>query len=113
MLHGAFAPHITQVSPGAAIFDRDMLFDIPFLADWNKIGDHRQCLTDRNTKHENKSFVNWDYKIGYRVLLRKEGILCKSESKYHHDPWTSDLRLYQQSIQMVQSGFTAEQNQNN
>eukprot|EP00804_Cyclotella_cryptica_P011354 CCRYP_016367-RB/>CCRYP_016367-RB protein AED:0.41 eAED:0.41 QI:0/-1/0/1/-1/0/1/0/100 len=65
-----------------------MLFDIPFLADWNKIGDHRQRQTDRNTECENKSRVNWEYKIGDRVLLRKEGILRKSESKYHKDPWT-------------------------
>jgi hypothetical protein len=28
-------------SPEAAIFGRDMLFDIPFLADWNKIGEYR------------------------------------------------------------------------
>jgi hypothetical protein len=25
-------------SPGAAIFGRDMLFDIPYLADWKAIG---------------------------------------------------------------------------
>ena len=33
----------------AAIFGRDMLFHIPFLADWNKIGEHRQHQTDLNT----------------------------------------------------------------
>jgi hypothetical protein len=33
---------VLKASPGAAIFGRDMLFDIPFLADWNKIGDYRQ-----------------------------------------------------------------------
>jgi hypothetical protein len=33
---------VLKASPGAAIFGRDMLFNIPFLADWNKIGDHRQ-----------------------------------------------------------------------
>eukprot|EP00804_Cyclotella_cryptica_P000873 CCRYP_001112-RA/>CCRYP_001112-RA protein AED:0.08 eAED:0.08 QI:0/-1/0/1/-1/0/1/0/100 len=65
-----------------------MLFDIPFLADWNKIGDHRQHQTDHNTKRENKSCVDWDYKIGDRVLLCKEGILRKSESKCHKDPLT-------------------------
>eukprot|EP00804_Cyclotella_cryptica_P003733 CCRYP_008899-RA/>CCRYP_008899-RA protein AED:0.30 eAED:0.30 QI:0/-1/0/1/-1/0/1/0/100 len=65
-----------------------MLFDIPFLADWNKIGDHRQRQTYRNTEHENKYRVDWDYKIGDRVLLCREGILSKSESKYHKDPWT-------------------------
>ena len=28
---------VLETSPGAAIFRRDMLFDIPFIADWNKI----------------------------------------------------------------------------
>eukprot|EP00804_Cyclotella_cryptica_P017987 CCRYP_008273-RA/>CCRYP_008273-RA protein AED:0.48 eAED:0.48 QI:0/-1/0/1/-1/0/1/0/108 len=65
---------ILEVSLGAAIFGRDMLFGIPFLADWNKIEDHRQCQTYCNTERENKFCVDWDYKIGDRVLLRKEGI---------------------------------------
>ncbi len=29
---------VLKASPGAAIFGRDMLFDIPFVADWYKIG---------------------------------------------------------------------------
>ncbi len=33
---------VLKVSPGAAIFGRDMLFDILFIADWQKIGEHRQ-----------------------------------------------------------------------
>ncbi len=33
---------LLKASPGAAIFGRDMLFDILFIADWQKIGDHRQ-----------------------------------------------------------------------
>ena len=28
---------VLKASPGAAIFGQDMLFNIPFLADWNKI----------------------------------------------------------------------------
>ena len=31
---------VLKDSPGAAIFGRDMLFDIPFAADWHKIGDY-------------------------------------------------------------------------
>jgi hypothetical protein len=30
---------VLKASPGAAIFGQDMLFDILFLADWNKIGE--------------------------------------------------------------------------
>ncbi len=37
---------VLKASPGAAIFGQDMLFDIPFIADWRKIGEHRQRLTD-------------------------------------------------------------------
>ena len=79
---------VLKASPGAAIFGRYMLFDIPFLADWNKIGDYRQHQTNCNTQCENKSCMDWDYKIGDKVLLHKEGILRKSDSKYLHDPWT-------------------------
>jgi hypothetical protein len=46
---------VLKASQGAAIFGRDMLLDIPFLADWNRIGDHRQCQTDLNVECENRS----------------------------------------------------------
>ena len=36
---------VLKASPGAAIFGRDMLFDIPFIANWQKIGEYRQQLT--------------------------------------------------------------------
>jgi hypothetical protein len=45
---------VLKASPGAAIFGRDMLFDIPFIADWRQIGEFRQCQTDRSNKRENK-----------------------------------------------------------
>jgi len=79
---------VLKASPGAAIFGRDMLFDIPFLADWNKIGDNRQCQTDLNTQRENQSRRDWDYHVGDKVLLWKDGILRKSESCYECDHWT-------------------------
>jgi hypothetical protein len=46
---------VLKASPGAAIFGRDMLFDIPYIADWKKIGDYRQHQTDLNTERENKN----------------------------------------------------------
>jgi hypothetical protein len=50
------------------------------LADWNKVGDYRECQKDRITARENKTRVEWDYAVGDKVLVRKEGILHKSES---------------------------------
>ena len=49
---------VLKASPGTAIFGRDMLFEIPFIADWNKIGDYRQCQTDLNTLLENCSHID-------------------------------------------------------
>jgi hypothetical protein len=49
---------VLKASPGAAIFGRDMLFDIPFVADWKQIGDYRQHQTDRSNKRENDKRVD-------------------------------------------------------
>ncbi len=78
---------VFKASPGAAIFERDMLFDIPFIADWQKIGEHRQRLTDLNNARENESRFDYDYKVGQNVLLRKEGILYNAEYRWHKKPW--------------------------
>jgi hypothetical protein len=93
-------------SPGAAIFGCEMLFDIPYIADWNKIGDYRQCQTDLNTSRESKQHVDYDYKVGDRVLVWKDGILCKTEvgMTVNHGP-------SRQFIRMEQSGLNAEPNQ--
>ncbi len=79
---------VLKASPGAAIFGRDMLFDIPFIADWNQIGDYRQSQTDRSNKRENNARVDYDYKVGDKVLIRKDGILRKAESIWKKEPWT-------------------------
>ena len=59
-----------KASPGAAIFRQDMLFDIPYIADWKKIGDNRQHQTDLSNKREIKKCVDFDYKVGDKILIR-------------------------------------------
>ena len=43
---------VLKALPGAAFYGWATLLDIPFLADWNKIGDHRQCQKDLKTLHD-------------------------------------------------------------
>ncbi len=50
-------------------------------------GEHRQRLTDLNNTRENEDRIDYDYKVGQKVLVRKEGILRKSESIWHRKPW--------------------------
>ncbi len=78
---------VLKASPGAAIFGRDMLFDIPFIAKWQKIGELRQRLTDCSNARENKDRIDYDYEVNQKVLLRKEGILQNAESRWHKKPW--------------------------
>ncbi len=51
---------VLKASPGAAIFGQDMLFNIPFIAAWQKIGEHRQRLTDLNNACENEGRIDYD-----------------------------------------------------
>jgi hypothetical protein len=64
-----------------------MLFNIPFIADWQKLGECRQQLINLNNAHENEGRIDYDYKVGKKVLLGKEGILHNAESRYHKKPW--------------------------
>jgi hypothetical protein len=78
---------VLKASPGAAIFGQDMLFDILFIAGWQEIGEHRQQLTYLNNAHKNENRIDYDYKVGQKVLLRKEGILRNAEARWHKKPW--------------------------
>ncbi len=60
---------VLKASPGAAIFRQDMLFDIPFVADWKQIGDYRQNQTVRSNQRENNKCIDYDYKVGDKILI--------------------------------------------
>jgi hypothetical protein len=68
---------VLKASPGAATFGQVMLFDIPFMADWKKT---KLAMT-------NQCRIDVCYKVGQKVLLRKEGILRNVESRWHKKPW--------------------------
>ena len=55
---------VLKASPSAAIFGQDILFDILFIADWQKIGERRQKLTDLDNARENEGRIDYDYKAG-------------------------------------------------
>ena len=72
---------VLRSTPGAAVFGRDMLFDVPYLADWTEIGRRRQKLVDRDTERKNRLRVDYDYTVGQKVTIKSDGILRKSEDK--------------------------------
>ncbi len=84
-----------------------MLFDIPFIADWKQIGEHRQRQTDLGNERENKTPVNFDYKVGEKVLIRKDGILRKAESNWIKEPWTI-MTVHRNRTIRIQCGTKSE-----
>ena len=75
-----------KASPDAAIIGRDMLVDIPFIADWKKIGEHRQP-TYHNTDCENESQIDYDNKVVKKYSYGTMVFLRKSESRNWREPW--------------------------
>ncbi len=84
-----------------------MLFDIPFVADWKQIGEYRLHQTDRSNKRENSSRVNYDYKVGDKILIREDGILRKAETIWRKDPWTITT-VHTNEIIRIQCGTKLE-----
>jgi hypothetical protein len=78
---------VPKASPGMVIFVCYMLFDILFIANWKKIGDYRQCQTDLNTVCKNIKQVDYDYKVGNKILLTEGGILRHKAMDYHNNPY--------------------------
>jgi hypothetical protein len=86
-----------------------MLFDIPFVADWKQIGEYRLHQTGRSNKLENSSRVNYDYKVGDKTLICKDGILRKAESIWRKEPWTITT-VHTNGTIRIQCGTTSEKN---
>ena len=48
--------------------------------------------------------MDYDYKVNEKVLIAKDGILRKTESRYDNDPWTI--------VSVHTNGFNVEINHN-
>ena len=97
---------VLKSTPGAAVFGRDMLFDIPYVADWKEIGRRRQAQVRSTNKRENKRRLPHDYVIGEKVLIIKDGILRKTETKYE-GPYTI-IQVHCNGTVRIQRGSIAE-----
>ncbi len=77
----------TTMVNGKAKVSKELIFD-KSSNQIARIGEYRQCQTDRGNECENKTRVDFDYKVGDKVLIRKDSILRKAESRWIKKPWT-------------------------
>ena len=61
---------IIQHTPGEIVFQRDMLLDIPVIADLVAIRERRQLLIDENLRRQNEKRIEHQYKIGDYVWIK-------------------------------------------
>ena len=62
--------HTMQTSPGALVFRRGILMDVPLIADMDAIRGIQQQLINDNLIRMNKKRADHNYSVNYRVLLR-------------------------------------------
>ena len=62
---------------------------------------------DKNIVKENSFRVDWDYQPGDKVLVIKDAILHKSESRYDSEPWTI-TSVHTNGTIRIQSGTKSE-----
>jgi hypothetical protein len=66
-----------QATPCQLVFDRDMIHNIAFTANWNRIQKRKQDIINKSNEKENKSGIFYEYKVGDQILLETPGILRK------------------------------------
>lgn len=61
--------HTMRTSPGAMAFNRDMLLNIPLIANLEAIRDRRQHLIDENLRRANAKRLEWNYDVNDPVMM--------------------------------------------
>jgi transposase InsO family protein len=97
VIHGSL-----KHSPGSLAFHRDMLFDIPLIADMEVIRQRRQMIVDERARLVNRSRVSHDYAVGDRVLIRATAP-DKLDLRTHPNPFTI-TRVHSNGTVTIQRG---------
>ena len=95
-----------QATPAQLVFGRDMILPVAITADWERIREKRQDEINRNNLRENRDRIPHEYKVGDKVLLRKEGILRKLTAP-REGPYEL-TRVYNNGTVQLQHGAVKE-----
>ena len=68
-----------QMTPGAVVFQRDMLLNIPLIADLHAIRERRQVIIDESLRRANNKRRSHDYDVNELVMLIPKDVAKLSE----------------------------------
>ena len=66
-----------MATPGQAVFDRDMLFNLALVVDWRVVTVANQRQVDIDNVRDNARQVTYDYTICDQVYVKMTGIYRK------------------------------------
>ena len=61
-----------NATPGQLVFNRDMLFDMKYVADWEAIRKRKEKQIQKDNERENSRRREYTYKVGGKVLIKKD-----------------------------------------
>ena len=67
----------TNATPAQLVFGRDMLFNLTTLANWKQLSLEKQLKVDKANLRENVKRVDYDYAVGQKVFVIKDGVKRK------------------------------------
>jgi hypothetical protein len=76
-------------SPGILVFNRDMILNIPLIADWHPITQRREHLIHENPMRENQKRRSYDY-ASQQLVLKKKWKPKKLQNSTSPCQWDSD-----------------------
>ena len=97
---------VLDAMPGQLVFGRDMIYDLTYVADFDRLRTRKQKLIDRTNKRENERRIDYDYRVGDKVLLYKDGMLRKTQSPME-GPYEI-IEVYTNGTVKIQRGIVQE-----
>jgi hypothetical protein len=92
-----------QASPGQLVFGWDMIHNVHFQANWDRIANNKRKNIEQSNKIKNLNKLKNKYKAGDHILLRKPGLRRKISAP-KEEPYTV---LYYVATTMERLKFNA------
>ena len=67
-------------TPAQLVFQRDMIYPLAYVAEWDVIEKNKQRLIDKNNSRENATRVDYDYHVGDKILVINTDIQRKLDN---------------------------------
>jgi hypothetical protein len=97
---------VMEATPGQLVFGRDMIYNLKSITDYERLRARKEKFIKLANEMENKNRVEYDYKIGDKVLLYRDGILRKAESPTE-GPYNI-IEVYTNGTVKIQRGIVQE-----